>query len=378
MAYRFLCIIMAGVFFSCSQSDHQQPEEFEFTASLEKVVEMKPGEENENSWIIRPRDITVDNEDRVYILDQEQNIIQQFDQDGNFIRKVGNEGRGPGEFDDLYNIFADSVLIGHSRANQTFNKYSLEGDFLTSYPVKGVSGNTKMFRIGDQFLLFHMNYSAELEDFYGLHIYNQQFEQVGESLLHASEIYPDFNKELSYQVFGSFANIHFIDETRFLIAPATYSGQVFEYTLNDENGQWEQTKTINGVNIDLPYERLSDTDGADMMFMSVELNEPMAFRIHGKSMFLTQLKDGRFVHFVQKDEGDKRQYGIELYTKDLDYLGYAVLKTDPDYTDDERISLYPPRAKDSNDRFYSINFAGEGISIEGHQLVIEEGAAGDE
>ncbi|WP_421773933.1 6-bladed beta-propeller [Gracilimonas sp.] len=378
MVYRVLYLLLFSFLISCSQSENQQPGELIFNASLEKVVEMKSLEENEDSWIVRPRNVTVDNEDRVYVLDQKMNIIQQFNQEGNFIRSIGKEGRGPGEFDDLYNIYADSVLLGHSRATQTINKFAMNGSFQASFPVQGVSGSTKMFRVGEQFIFFHMNFNAELEDFYGLHIYNQQFEQVGEAQLHASEIYPDFNKELSYQIFADFANIHFIDDTRFLIAPTTYSGQLFEYTLNPQSGKWEQKRPITGVNIDLAYERLSDRQGADMLFFSQELNEPMAFRIHGKSLFLTQLSNGRFVHFVQRDEGKERQYGIELYDEDLNYMGYSVLKSDPDYTDDERITLYPPRAKDSKGRFYSINFSGEGISIEGHKLVIKEGTAGGE
>ena len=252
----------------------------------------------------------------------------------------------------------------------------MNGKFKNSYTVQGISGDTKIYRVGNQFLLFHMNFSSNLDDFYGLRIYDQNFEMVGEPQLHASEIYPDFNEEISYQISSTYANIHFIDENRFLVAPATYSGQFFEYTYNSMNNKWEQTRVINGVEIEEAYERLPNRENADMLFFAAGSSEAMAFKIHGQSQFISQLNDGRFVHFVRRDVGKARQYGVELFTENLDYLGYSVLKTDPDYMDDEYVGLPYPRAKDSRDLFYGRNFVEE-ITIEGYELMIKEGASNE-
>jgi|GEM_PF-2230190 len=356
----------------CSQSDNPQPGELEFAASLEKVVELKSDEDVEDSWILRPTELAVDDQDRVYVLDQKRKFIQQFDPEGNFIRAIGTEGRGPGEFDDLYAIFADSIILGYDRSAKTMSKFSIDGDFQTSYTIQGIYGDTKIYRVRDQYLLFHMNFSNNLDDFHGLRVYDQNFEMVGEPQLHASEIYPDFNEEISYQVSSTYVNIHFVDEGRFLVAPTTYSGQIFEYTYNSRNNIWEQARTINGVEIEEAYERLPNRENADMLFFSAGSSEAMAFKIHGQSQFISQLSDGRFVHFVRRDVGKTRQYGVELYTENLDYLGYSVLKTDPDYMDDEYVGLPYPRAKDTRDLFYGRNF-GEKVTIEGYELIIQEG-----
>ena len=65
MIYRFSCLIIIAAVVSCTPSNNQQPEEFEFTASLEKAVVLKSEEDVEDSWIVRPTELTVDDQDRV-------------------------------------------------------------------------------------------------------------------------------------------------------------------------------------------------------------------------------------------------------------------------------------------------------------------------
>ena len=370
MIFRFILILIL-ITTACSSSEEQQPGTT-FSVSFEKIDETTGDKDIEESWLIRPRNITVDNYGNVYVADEEQNFIQKFDNDLNFIQSLGREGRGPGEFDNVGDITADSVLLGFDRGTQTIHKFDLEGTFLTSYTVEEASRSTKIIRAAHGFVLAYMPFSQNLDAFLGLHNYSNEFEKIGESQLHASEIYPGFNKDLSYQVLSGYGNIYVVHEQRILIAPSTYAGKIYEYTFDPNSEMWRKGKIIQGSEIEEAYSRLPGRDNADMLFFMAGNSEPSAFRLHGKSFYLTQLSSGQFVHFIYRDKGKERQYGVELFDESLNYLGFEVLLADPDAFDDDRIYMHPPRAKNDQDIFYSVETDEEGTSLVARKLEIEQ------
>jgi len=55
-------------------------------------------EEDENYLFYRARDIQVDTEGNIYVLDSGNHRLQIFDKDGKYFRSIGKRGQGPGEF----------------------------------------------------------------------------------------------------------------------------------------------------------------------------------------------------------------------------------------------------------------------------------------
>lgn len=64
---------------------------------LELVHEIA-GEEGTESELINPQSLAVDDWGRVYVVDQKPMTIKVYGPDGSFIRTIGQEGEGPGEF----------------------------------------------------------------------------------------------------------------------------------------------------------------------------------------------------------------------------------------------------------------------------------------
>ncbi|MFN2317433.1 MAG: 6-bladed beta-propeller [Gemmatimonadales bacterium] len=64
---------------------------------LELVQEIT-GEEGAESELINPQSIAIDDWGRVYVVDQKPMTIKVYGPDGAFIRTIGREGEGPGEF----------------------------------------------------------------------------------------------------------------------------------------------------------------------------------------------------------------------------------------------------------------------------------------
>ena len=71
----------------------------------------------------------VDDDDNIYVADDGHKHVVVFDRDGNFLRKFGREGAGPGEFissQDIY-VSGDRVVLGDWRARR-INLWDLSGN----------------------------------------------------------------------------------------------------------------------------------------------------------------------------------------------------------------------------------------------------------
>lgn len=58
-------------------------------------------EDDENYTFYDIKDIVVDNDENIFILDKRNFRIQKYDKNGNYLQTIGREGKGPGEFSIL-------------------------------------------------------------------------------------------------------------------------------------------------------------------------------------------------------------------------------------------------------------------------------------
>jgi hypothetical protein len=63
--------------------------------------------DDENTLFYRIRDIAVDTQNNIYVMDSGNYRIQKFDKEGNYLQTIGRKGQGPGEFMRPFNIFLD-------------------------------------------------------------------------------------------------------------------------------------------------------------------------------------------------------------------------------------------------------------------------------
>ncbi|TVQ07236.1 MAG: 6-bladed beta-propeller [Balneolaceae bacterium] len=85
--------------------------------------------------------IVVDDQGRVFIADNQQLSILVFDSDGNFITRIGREGRGPSEFQDISAITANANrLYIFDETLKRISAFSLESLTLSS-TIPMISGN---------------------------------------------------------------------------------------------------------------------------------------------------------------------------------------------------------------------------------------------
>lgn len=101
---------------------------------LEEELSIGEKEGREEYMFSEVQSIAVDNEERIYILDFKGNNVKIFNKNGDFIKKFGRGGQGPGEF-----YLPMSMIVSQDEiVVQNFNSFSFfspDGEFHRSLPM---------------------------------------------------------------------------------------------------------------------------------------------------------------------------------------------------------------------------------------------------
>ncbi len=83
---------------------------------------------NPDATFFRPRDVAVDEQGRIYVLDQGASRVQVVGPDGEFLHSMGREGQGPGEFRYPLSLsLRDERLAVADGANARLSFWDLDG-----------------------------------------------------------------------------------------------------------------------------------------------------------------------------------------------------------------------------------------------------------
>jgi hypothetical protein len=77
---------------------------------------------------------------RIYVLDGHGPVVRMYAADGTYLRDVGREGEGPGEYkqpDSGLAFLSDGRLALRDPGNGRISLYSADGEYLDSWPVAG-------------------------------------------------------------------------------------------------------------------------------------------------------------------------------------------------------------------------------------------------
>lgn len=94
-----------------------------------------------------PSTVSCDPDGNIYVVDSGANNIKKFDPKGKFLKTIGREGQGPGEFGGpYYSTFAKDRLIVWDSGNRRLNAFTPEGDFIKSANIDYDAGWVRMLR----------------------------------------------------------------------------------------------------------------------------------------------------------------------------------------------------------------------------------------
>ncbi len=101
-------------------------------------------------FLFIPEDIAVDKEGNKYVLDAGNYRIVKFDNNWNFIRTIGRQGKGPGELSSPVTVDIDSNGNIHviDQGNQRIQVYNPDGSSHTTLKIENFSGKGRLLNNG--------------------------------------------------------------------------------------------------------------------------------------------------------------------------------------------------------------------------------------
>ncbi len=102
-----------------------------------------------NGEFFNPQNIAVDSEGNVYVTDLGNRRVQQFNNDGTFLKTWGSSGSGAGQFNSVSGIAVDenSVYVVDNQLNK-IQKFDFDGNFVTQWGTQGVDAGQFMYPSG--------------------------------------------------------------------------------------------------------------------------------------------------------------------------------------------------------------------------------------
>lgn len=115
------------------------PRDGVFKLDLEEDLSIGVEEGDEKYMLNMPQDIQVTDDGTIYIMDWGDTCIKAYDSEGQYLRTVGREGVGPGEFSTpvYMDISADGKIFLMDGRNQRIVVFSTDGDYLGGFRVMG-------------------------------------------------------------------------------------------------------------------------------------------------------------------------------------------------------------------------------------------------
>ncbi len=87
-------------------------------------------EEDKNYMFYQARDIKVDSQGNIYVLDSGNHRVQKFDKKGNYIQTIGRKGQGPGEFANIYHMLFDNQKNLYVSGMRIIHIFNDKGEFI--------------------------------------------------------------------------------------------------------------------------------------------------------------------------------------------------------------------------------------------------------
>jgi hypothetical protein len=87
--------------------------------------------------LINPSGLAIDADGRLYVVDQSPTVIKQYDSSGAFIRAIGREGDGPGEYRFAHIAVRGHLLLVHDAGAGRTSLFDTSGAFIRSFRSVG-------------------------------------------------------------------------------------------------------------------------------------------------------------------------------------------------------------------------------------------------
>lgn len=303
-------------------------------------------------------DIEVSDNGNIIVSEVMRGVVTELSPNGNFIRRIGNQGDGPSEFRQpwMIELINDSLFL-YDNLNSRLNIYGKSGEFVSSVSNAHNFSND-LYKIDEGYL----NINFDPFSGYDISIYSvfdENYNKLNVNSITFKDVLGQYYKPIhNTMLFSHGVHSAQTSEITFLIASPLHTGKIYEYTLALPGGL-TLSDSLSGLPVDNLYYESNKLP--DINAFNPESRSSVNVRLKSLSLGLFVQEDGKVVHFLLKDDEEVREIGVELFDADKNFLGYKAIKTDSTLYDADRLLWSFIHAFDGKDKYYtnSINADGE-------------------
>jgi len=127
-------LVTIAAFFNADPVDAGSLKDLYVTGAVDLDLSLEIGGddvEDDDAILYAPSGFAIDVAGNIYISDYKLFCIKVFDSSGNFLKTIGREGEGPGEFRGVGDIVIDTSgrIITHDFMNKRFQFFSADGEY---------------------------------------------------------------------------------------------------------------------------------------------------------------------------------------------------------------------------------------------------------
>lgn len=211
---RFIFLFVLTVFqfsiLKCTTED--QAEATHVNNVLQTVEEVRIGQlEGENEYVFGAIGrVSVGGNGEMFVADRQGPVIRMYDREGNFMRNVGSEGRGPGEYSRISGMrtFPDGRLAVWDVNNQRVSVYNRDGDYFETHSVNSSLHSSDNFEVGHDGKFYVKTVLANSRDMPNWKMGWLRVSPEGETIDTLKIPFDDVKREQSFVLFTASGNAH--------------------------------------------------------------------------------------------------------------------------------------------------------------------------
>ncbi|MBA4318124.1 MAG: hypothetical protein C0412_06965 [Flavobacterium sp.] len=343
---------------------------------LETIFSINDDKTTQKEYMFkRVSGIITDDENNFYVYENMGFEIRKFSKNGKYVKTIGRNGEGPGEFKFVYRLHINNKneLVIYDPPNYRVTYFNLDGKYLKSTPFEsGVRylDNIKYFG-NNSYIALKTVSNDKSEHGNKIVVYDEGFKNLITSFGHSS-IFWKYNDvyELHMEIANAL-NIAFNDKSVF-VTKKYYDGKIY---LFDKNSNWDvniiEGRSIKKPGYDVIEKWITDIDWRSMPGSAIGFgmklegkNRSFTVVRRNSSAGLFEYKKKYLVNFLITWLNKKEyEFGIDVYNIDGTYLGYSKIDSNGKYYLENQVFC-----KDKEENFYMVT---NGAEIRKFKLTIE-------
>ena len=147
-----MLLFFLAIMFGCTKEAEIDDKNTERRFVVQEELRIGTESGNEDYMFGDIKDIAIGTEGRIFVADQQGPIVKMYDKEGKFIRNVGREGRGPGEYTGISGMktFQDGRVAIWNVGLTNINVFSSDGEYLESHRVNSTLNAPDLFEVGKE------------------------------------------------------------------------------------------------------------------------------------------------------------------------------------------------------------------------------------